>query len=198
MSKRIVPRNGDITDTHAMAVVNAGNTSLWLGSGVAGAIRTKGGPSVAADLHHVAQMRANSPRRYVRDPSDGKIWRFPCELGEIVVTHGGNMRAHFVLHAAVMDCKGPEKAQTDEAIVYICTKNAVLKARELSLYGISFPIFGTGVGGMDIYDSASVMVQALMNFAPDDQHIRLYAYGVPAYNEVVKAISNKGAGDVDS
>ena len=46
MSGRIVLREGDITAEAVDAIVNAANERLLLGSGVAGAIRSRGGPSI--------------------------------------------------------------------------------------------------------------------------------------------------------
>jgi O-acetyl-ADP-ribose deacetylase (regulator of RNase III) len=45
---KIVLVQGDITETEVDAVVNAANTDLQLGAGVAGAIRKKGGPQLQA------------------------------------------------------------------------------------------------------------------------------------------------------
>jgi transcriptional antiterminator Rof (Rho-off) len=44
MSVRITLKEGDIASEAADAIVNAANSALVLGSGVAGAIRAKGGP----------------------------------------------------------------------------------------------------------------------------------------------------------
>ena len=49
MSGRIVLREGDITAEEVDAIVNAANSALVLGAGVAGAIRAKGGPQVQAE-----------------------------------------------------------------------------------------------------------------------------------------------------
>ena len=43
---RISLREGDITDCEVDAIVNAANSDLVLGAGVAGAIRERGGPSI--------------------------------------------------------------------------------------------------------------------------------------------------------
>ena len=40
---------GDITEQRVDAIVNAANSALVLGAGVAGAIRAKGGPSIQAE-----------------------------------------------------------------------------------------------------------------------------------------------------
>ena len=40
---------GDITELDCDAIVNAANSQLLLGSGVAGAIRRKGGPSIQVE-----------------------------------------------------------------------------------------------------------------------------------------------------
>ena len=45
--------DGDITEQDTDAIVNAANTALVLGAGVAGAIRTKGGPSIQAECNQI-------------------------------------------------------------------------------------------------------------------------------------------------
>ena len=49
LDERIVIKQGDITDETTDAIVNAANTELVLGAGVAGAIRRKGGPEIQAE-----------------------------------------------------------------------------------------------------------------------------------------------------
>ena len=40
---------GDITDLDTDAIVNAANNHLWMGAGVAGAIKRKGGPEIESE-----------------------------------------------------------------------------------------------------------------------------------------------------
>ncbi|MGH7891281.1 MAG: macro domain-containing protein, partial [Thermodesulfobacteriota bacterium] len=76
--RRIVVVLGDITDMEVDAIVNAANTDLVLGSGVAGSIRRKGGPSVQAECDRLG----------------------PIPLGEAAITGGGALHARYVNHAA--------------------------------------------------------------------------------------------------
>ena len=184
-----VARQGDFTETHAQAIVNAGNTSLWLGSGVAGAIRVKGGPSIQKELDDISGCRLFSPRRIVRTAQD-VTYDFPCELGEVVVTSAGNLKASVVLHAAVMDCMGPHKAVTGPSVIRVATRNCLLQARQLGMYGIAFPLFGTGVGGMDVTDVAQIMVDTILNAPPSDMLIRIYGYTEADYKAVQAVLSN--------
>ena len=41
--------DGDIAAQHTDAVVNAANNALWMGAGVAGAIKAKGGNQIETD-----------------------------------------------------------------------------------------------------------------------------------------------------
>ena len=81
---RITLLEGDISGQEVDALINAANASLVLGSGVAGAIRERGGPSIQA------QCDANGP----------------IEVGRAAVTGGGDLPARQVIHAAVMEIGG--------------------------------------------------------------------------------------------
>src|SRR5262245_20063914 len=88
MKLRLVPSSiaierGDITDWEVDAIVNAANSTLAMGTGVAGAIKRKVGVIIEEEA-----MRQG-----------------PVEVGEAVLTTGGNLAATHVIHAAVM---GPD------------------------------------------------------------------------------------------
>ena len=68
---------GDITSLNVDAIVNAANESLQLGSGVAGAIRRRGGPAVQDECNQIGA----------------------CPVGSAVVTGGGDLPARWVIHA---------------------------------------------------------------------------------------------------
>ncbi|MBW1845130.1 MAG: macro domain-containing protein, partial [Deltaproteobacteria bacterium] len=77
---RIVLVEGDIAEADADAVVNAANSSLVLGAGVAGAIAAKGGPSIQSECDAIG----------------------PIEVGDAVVTGAGDLPATHLIHAAGM------------------------------------------------------------------------------------------------
>ena len=68
---------GDITDLEVDAIVNAANEQLQLGTGVAGAIREKGGPSIQEECNRIG----GTP------------------VGTAVMTGAGNLKAKQVIHA---------------------------------------------------------------------------------------------------
>jgi len=51
--KALVLLQGDITEMDTDAIVNAANQNLILGAGVAGAIRTKGGPAIQEECNRI-------------------------------------------------------------------------------------------------------------------------------------------------
>jgi O-acetyl-ADP-ribose deacetylase (regulator of RNase III) len=127
---------GDITDSECQAIVNAANTDLWLGSGVAGAIHKKGGPGIQKECNEIG----------------------PVDLGEAAVTSGGALKAKYVIHAASMDFENP----TTEESLYDSVKNCLLRAEELELASIAFPAIGTGIGEFDSQRCAEIMLGEIL------------------------------------
>src|SRR6266699_1076825 len=130
---------GDLTAETTDAVVNAANNHFWMGSGVAGAIKSRGGQEIEREA--MAQG--------------------PVEPGECVITTGGRLRARHVIHAAVMG----QDLRTWSAIIARATTNALVLAGAYGLTSIAFPAFGTGVGGFPVDECARVMIGAIRQHA---------------------------------
>jgi O-acetyl-ADP-ribose deacetylase (regulator of RNase III) len=144
--------DGDIAAETTDAVVNAANNHFWMGSGVAGAIKSRGGQEIERDA--MAQG--------------------PVEPGECVMTTGGRLPARFVIHAAVMG----QDLQTSAAIIARATANALALADARSLESIALPAFGTGVGGFPIEECARVMIGAIRSHTSGSLRlVRLVLFG---------------------
>ena len=143
-------RRGDITEQPDVeAIVNAANTDLVLGSGVAGAIRRKGGEII---------------------DEEGRS-KGPIGLGEAAVTTAGRLPNKFVIHAAAMgyrdeDRKVPKKPGTDSSaeIIRNATLNSLRLADELNLKSIAFPALATGVAGFPVDECAEAMIGAVREY----------------------------------
>lgn len=148
---RIELRQGDITKQPDIdAIVNAANTELWLGSGVAGAIARRGGPVIEREA--VAQG--------------------PIRLGEAVATTAGSLPNKFVIHAAAMGYREEDRAVpkragslSSEAIIRDATMNSLAIADKSDCKSIAFPALATGVGGFPVGECASVMIRAARDYA---------------------------------
>ncbi len=130
---RITLHQGDITDVAVDAIVNAANTQLQLGAGVAGAIRRKGGPTIQHECDAIG----------------------PVPLGEAALTRGGQLKAHYVIHAASMRLGG----LTTEKSLRDATVNSLQRAAEKQLTSIAFPALGTGIAGFPVDRCASIMLE---------------------------------------
>lgn len=127
--------NGDITVAKTKAIVNAANNHLWMGSGVAGAIKKKGGQII----------------------EDEAVAQGPIEAGGAVATTAGNLPQEYIIHAAGMG----QDLKTSEDLVYKSTLSSLLMAEEHGINSIAFPAIGTGVGGLSITDCARAMKRAV-------------------------------------
>lgn len=145
MKEKIALVKGDITEMKVEAIVNAANTSLILGGGLAGVIRRKGGPSI--------QEECNRHR--------------PVALGAAAITGAGNLPAKYVIHAASMTPGGNTTARS----LADSTLNSLILAEEKGVKTIAFPAIGTGIGGFGLEECARIMLQEVINFLPKSRII---------------------------
>jgi O-acetyl-ADP-ribose deacetylase len=153
VSIRIEVVKGDITNQPGLdAIVNAANTELILGSGVAGAIYRRGG----AEIDREGQAKG------------------PIKLGEAAVTGAGRLPNKYVIHAAAMgyrpaDAKIPKRdgSLSSAAIINDATRNSLLRADELKLESIAFPALATGVAAFPVDECAEVMISAVQQYAKE-------------------------------
>jgi len=148
---RIEARRGDLADQPDLdAVVNAANTELWMGSGVADALKRSGGAGIEAEA-----MRQG-----------------PIALGDAVVTGAGALPNRFVIHAAAMGFRAEDEAvpkrpgsRSSAAIIRAATSRVLSLCQERGISSIGFPALATGVGGFPIQECAETMIRACLDHA---------------------------------
>jgi O-acetyl-ADP-ribose deacetylase len=169
---RIIISMGDITDMDVDGIVNAANTHLVLGSGVAGSIRKKGGPSIQAECDKLG----------------------PVPLGEAAVTGGGALKARYVIHAAGMRPGGGVSRESLES----ATLNSLKRAEEKGMSSIAFPAIGTGVGGFPIDECARVMIKTVMDYLKEGgtriEKIYFVLFDEPAWGAFEKELNRVKGG----
>lgn len=161
---------GDITACRVDAVVNAANNHLWMGAGVAGAIKRAGGDEIEAEAIRLG----------------------PISVGEVAITGAGRLPARHVIHAAVM---GQDLIPTAESI-RLCTRSALRVAEGLKLASIAFPALGTGVGGFALDRCAAIMAAEVRAFEGVHlERVVFVLYGNTAFEVFAEALR---AGDEES
>ena len=143
-------RIGDIADQPDIdAVVNAANTELWMGSGVAGALKRRGGEIVEREA----------------------VRQGPITLGDAVLTSAGDLPNRHVVHAAAMGYRAeddtvPKRAgsRSSARIIERATTRALELADRAGDRSIAFPALATGVGGFPIDECAKAMVAAVRSY----------------------------------
>jgi len=143
---------GDITTLEVDAIANAANNHLWMGAGVAGAIKRAGGDEIEAE----AQAKG------------------PIEVGDAVATGAGALAARWVVHGAVMG----QDLRTTPELVGRTTRRCLEVADGLGARSLALPAFGTGVGGLAVPEVARVMVDTVNAFEPGTlERVVLAVYG---------------------
>jgi len=155
---RIVLREGDITDQEVDAIVNAANSDLVLGAGVAGAIRQKGGATIQQECNRIG----------------------PIAVGDAAVTGAGNLPARFVIHAAGMP---PGGVATEESVRSAMRRSLEL-AREKQCRTVAVPAIGAGIAGFPLQRCAEILLEearAHLEAGGGVEEIRFVLFGEPTY-----------------
>jgi O-acetyl-ADP-ribose deacetylase len=158
-------REGDIALVEADAVANAANDRLWMGAGVAGALKRAGGDEIEREAMALG----------------------PIPLGSAVATGAGRLPARYVIHGAVMG----QDLRTDGDLVRRTPRSCLALADELGCRSLALPAFGTGVGGFALSECAEIMVEVVRSFEPRSLERVVFAVlGRDAYDAFSSALSS--------
>jgi O-acetyl-ADP-ribose deacetylase (regulator of RNase III) len=158
-------RDGDIAALDVDAVANAANDRLWMGAGVAGALKRAGGEEIEQEA----------------------MAKGPIPLGTAVATAGGRLPARWVIHGAVMG----QDLRTNSELVRRTTRSCLELADELGCRSLALPAFGTGVGGFSLPECAAIMVDQTRHFEPRSLERVIFAvFGADAYEAFSSELSS--------
>jgi O-acetyl-ADP-ribose deacetylase (regulator of RNase III) len=162
---------GDITDETVDAIVNAANSHLYHGAGVAGAIVRRGGPKIQAESN-----------QWVREHG-------PVTHAEPAYTHAGNLPCRFVIHAVgpVWGENGDEQEKLEAAI-----RGSLHLADQLAIESIAFPAISTGIFGFPKLCAAEVILFTIRDYFTHNPNsilklVRLVLYDQETLQAFLKA-----------
>jgi O-acetyl-ADP-ribose deacetylase (regulator of RNase III) len=156
----IVP--GDITELPVDAIVNAANTELRMGAGVAGAVKRVFGEGVEREALALG----------------------PIKVGEAVATTtADHPSVQWIIHAAVM---GPD-LKTDANAIAAALRSSLDVADRCHARSVALPAFGTGVGGFPLYQCASIMLAETVRYLKDHPKTGLRRIVFSTYSDAAKA-----------
>ena len=161
--------DGDIAALEIDAIANAANNALWMGSGVAGAIKRAGGDEIEREA----------------------VAKGPIEIGDAVATTAGRLSATWVIHGAVMG----QDLLTDADLVRRTTESCLRVADELGARSLALPAFGTGVGGFPLVECAETIVAAVRAHQPSSLERVVFAvFGEEATRAFAAAMAEAPGG----
>ena len=160
---------GDITQQHVDAIVNAANSSLAGGGGVDGAIHNTGGPAI------MQETTQNYPEG--------------CSTGSAVMSGAGNLPAKYIFHAVGPVWKGGRQGEA-ELLASAC--RACLKlAVQHHCNSIAFPALSAGAYGYPLDLAAANLVKTTIDFVRWHQNptmVRFVLFDQGAFGAFARAV----------
>ncbi|MCS7109069.1 MAG: ADP-ribose-binding protein [Sulfolobales archaeon] len=153
---------GDITDLDVDAIVNAANSRLEHGGGVARAIVRKGGD-------------------VIQEESWEYVKKFgPVPVGGVAVTGAGKLKAKYIIHAVGPIFGDPE----GDLKLASAIRSSLDKAEELGLKTIALPAISTGIYRYPYRRVAEIMAEVIKKYNYRNlKKIFICLYGTEAYKE---------------
>ncbi len=154
---------GDITELDTDAIVNAANSQLVHGGGLAGAIIRKGGTIIQEESNTWILARGEVP------------------VGSVAITSGGQLPARYVIHAV-----GPRMGEGGEDDkLMMATLSSLEMADRHGLTSIAFPAISTGIFGYPIGRCAQFMLSTVVEYIREEtglERVVFCLFGKEAYD----------------
>jgi O-acetyl-ADP-ribose deacetylase (regulator of RNase III) len=170
----IVTVQGDITEQHVDAIVNAANSSLMGGGGVDGAIHRRGGPAILAECRalRAGHLGGGLP------------------AGQAVATTAGNLPVRWVIHTV-----GPVWSASEDRsdVLASAYRESLRVAEELGAASVAFPAVSAGVYGWPMDDAARIAVDTVRAHEPVAvREVRFVLFGPDAHAAFTAALGASG------
>ena len=129
---------GDLTESDVDAIVNAANSYLQHGGGVAGAIVRKGGDIIQEESNRIGYV----------------------PVGGCAITTGGKLKARYVIHTV-----GPRWGEGEEKLkLRNAIKNTLMLATEKGFKTLSMPAISAGIFGFPKEKCAQIIIDETIAF----------------------------------
>jgi O-acetyl-ADP-ribose deacetylase len=149
---------GDITERNVDAIVNAANSYLQHGGGVAGAIVRKGGQIIQEESNRIGFV----------------------PVGHAAVTGAGKLPCRYVIHAV-----GPRMGEGDEDNKLIhAVRNSLLLATGKGLKSISLPAISSGIFGFPKDRCAEILVREAATYLKENPETSLEVVEFCIYDDL--------------
>jgi len=166
--------HGDITELKVDVIVNAANSHLSHGAGVAGAISSAAGPGLDRE----------SDEQVARDG--------PVPVGGIAVSGAYDLDARWVIHAV-----GPRyglEEGSDSELLASAYRSSLEKALELGARSIAFPVISGGIFGYPMDEATQIAIDTSAPFA-DRIEITFVAFSVEILGHLEAALESSEASE---
>lgn len=153
---------GDITTLAVDAIINAANSHLQHGGGVALAIARKAGPILTQQSQEIIKRQG------------------PIPTGAAVITDGGNLPARHVIHTVgpIWREHSPEEA---DRLLRQCVRSCLNLARQYGLKSIAFPAISTGIYGFPVDRAAPLLLREAADNLTGFDRIIFCLFDEPTY-----------------
>jgi O-acetyl-ADP-ribose deacetylase (regulator of RNase III) len=153
---------GDLTEQRVDAIVNAANSALAHGGGLAGAIVRRGGTVIQEESDRLA----------------------PVPVGSAATTGAGALPCRWVIHAV-----GPRWGAGDEELkLRSAVRSCLVEATRLDARSLALPAISTGIFGYPAPDGTKVIVDELCGWLTDHPGTRLRDVRLTAFDEGTAAL----------
>lgn len=153
---------GDLTEQRVDAIVNAANSALAHGGGLAGAIVRRGGAVIQEESDRLA----------------------PVRVGSAATTGAGALPSRWVIHAV-----GPRWGEGDEELkLRSAVRSSLAEAARLDARSLALPAISTGIFGYPKPDGTRVIVDELCGWLTAHPETRLCEVRLTAFDEETAAL----------